>query len=168
MSTDQPATTELSRNSDAYWMRAAMLRAARAEQLGEVPVGAVVVFNDEIIGEGWNHPISGQDPTAHAEMMAIRQAAARLGNYRLVGASLYVTLEPCSMCAGALVHARIQRLVFGASEPKAGAVGSASNLLSSDWMNYRVAYEGGVLAAECSEQLSAFFRRRRAEHKRQS
>ncbi len=133
MATEQPATdVQALANSDEHWMRAAMQRAARAEQLGEVPVGAVVVFNDEIIGEGWNHPISGQDPTAHAEMMAIRQAATRLGNYRLVGASLYVTLEPCSMCTGALVHARIQRLVFGASEPKAGAVGSACNLQRLD------------------------------------
>ncbi len=149
--------------TDEHWMRHALKLAERAESLGEVPVGAVVVLDGQVIGEGWNQPISGHDPTAHAEVMALRDAAARIQNYRLVGATIYVTIEPCSMCAGALVHSRIQRLVFGATEPKAGAVGSASNLLDSPWMNYRISYQGGVLAETCSARISAFFQRRREQ-----
>ncbi len=148
---------------DRHWMTEALKLAGHAESLDEVPVGAVVVLDNQIIGKGWNQPISGHDPTAHAEVMALRDAAKNIGNYRLINATLYVTIEPCSMCAGALVHARIQRLVFGAAEPKAGAVGSASNLLESPWMNYSIDYQGGVMAAECSNKISAFFLRRREQ-----
>ncbi|MEH6813912.1 MAG: tRNA adenosine(34) deaminase TadA [Motiliproteus sp.] len=148
---------------DRYWMAQALALSDHAESLGEVPVGAVIVLDNEIVGQGWNQPISGHDPTAHAEIVALRDAASRISNYRLVGATLYVTIEPCSMCAGALVHSRIQRLVFGATEPKAGAVGSASNLLESPWVNYRIDYQGGVMAAECSDKISAFFQRRREQ-----
>ncbi|MCW8883814.1 MAG: tRNA adenosine(34) deaminase TadA [Motiliproteus sp.] len=152
---------------DQQWMSKALTLADHAESLDEVPVGAVVVLDGEIIGRGWNHPISGNDPTAHAEIMALRDAASRVENYRLVGATLYVTIEPCSMCAGALVHSRISRLVFGASEPKSGAVGSASNLLESAWMNYRIEYQGGVLANQCSAKISDFFERRRQQKRQQ-
>ncbi len=151
--------------NDNRWMLEALKLADHAETLGEVPVGAVVVLDDKIIGRGWNQPISGHDPTAHAEIMALRNAAQNIENYRLVGATIYVTIEPCSMCAGAMVHARVQRLVFGATEPKAGAVGSASNLLESRWMNYQIDYLGGVMATECSHKISAFFQRRREQKK---
>ncbi len=152
---------------DERWMRAALALAERAAALGEVPVGAVVVRDGEVIGEGWNQPISGQDPTAHAEIMALRDAARRVGNYRLVDADLYVTIEPCTMCAGAIVHARIRRVVFGASEPKAGALVSRQSLLDEPWLNHRVSWTGGVLAEHCSERISAFFRARREERRRQ-
>jgi len=151
---------------DTYWMRYAMVLAAKAEALQEVPVGAVIVRDGEILGEGWNQPISSCDPTAHAEIQALRQAATAAANYRLLGASIYVTLEPCTMCIGALVHARIERLVFGAYESKAGAVVSKAQLLDGDYLNHRVSHEGGVLATECQHQLSSFFQRRR-EQKRQ-
>jgi len=126
-----------------------------------VPVGAVVVLKGEVIGEGWNHPISGHDPTAHAEIMALRDAASRVGNYRLVDADLYVTIEPCTMCAGALVHARIRRLIYGASEPKSGVVQSNGQLLSQGWFNHRVEVVAGVLADQCSAKISQFFKQRR-------
>lgn len=148
-------------------MRRAQVLAARAAELGEVPVGALVVLDGEVIGEGWNRPISGHDPTAHAEIMALRQAAERLGNYRLVGAELYVTIEPCTMCAGAIIHARIARVVFGATEPKAGAVVSNGCVFDQAWVNHRPAYQGGVLAEFCSRQISDFFRLRRAQKKQQ-
>lgn len=148
-------------------MREALSMADNAEAAGEVPVGAIVVLDGRVIGRGWNHPISGQDPTAHAEIMALRDAAATVGNYRLVGADLYVTIEPCTMCSGAIVHARIRRLVYGASEPKSGAVVSNGQLLQQDWMNHRVEVVGGVEAGRCSERISAFFRRRRAQQKAQ-
>jgi tRNA(adenine34) deaminase len=151
---------------DMRWMRYAIELAARGEAIDEVPVGAVIVRDNQVLGEGWNQPISSCDPTAHAEVVALRQASSAAANYRLVGASLYVTLEPCTMCVGALVHARIARLVFGASETKAGAVVSRAQLLDSDYLNHRVAYEGGVMKAECQHQLSTFFQRRR-EQKRQ-
>jgi tRNA(adenine34) deaminase len=148
---------------DARWMRHALCLAARAAAEGEVPVGAVVVRADELLGEGWNRPIGAHDPTAHAEVQALRAAAAAVGNYRLTGAELYVTLEPCPMCAGAIVHARIARVVYGAEDPKGGACGSVFDLLPSDArFNHRTACEGGVLAADCGAVLRAFFAARRA------
>lgn len=147
--------------SDAHWMSRALDLARHAESQGEVPVGAVVVLNDELIGAGWNQPIRSHDPTAHAEIVALRAAAARLQNYRLPGATLYVTLEPCTMCVGALVHARVARVVYGASDPKSGAAGSVFSLLGSDRFNHRIAFEGGVLAEECGTMLRNFFQSRR-------
>jgi tRNA(adenine34) deaminase len=152
---------------DAAWMRYAMDLAAKGEAAGEVPVGAVIVKDNQVIGEGWNQPISSHDPTAHAEVVAIRMAAQAVNNYRLPGCTLYVTLEPCTMCVGALVHARIERLVFGTMEPKAGAIQSQSRLLDSHWFNHRVNYQGAVLATECQHQLSYFFQQRRLQLKAQ-
>jgi len=146
---------------DQEFMRRAIALANQAEALGEVPIGAVVVANDTIIGEGWNQPIVSHDPTAHAEIMALRAAAAQLRNYRLPGTTLYVTLEPCSMCAGAIVHARVERVVFGAADPKAGAGGSVINLLDFDRLNHRAEVTGGVLGDECAAQLKTFFQARR-------
>lgn len=154
-----------SAKDDQYWMQQALALASKAEALDEVPVGAVVVLDGEIIGEGWNRPISGHDPTAHAEIMALRDAALALQNYRLPGATLYVTIEPCTMCAGAIVHSRIERLVFAATEPKAGAVVSRSQVFDSESINHQVQYLGGVCAAAASDLIQAFFKRRRAEHK---
>lgn len=142
-------------------MRHALALAREAEKRGEVPVGAVVVVGDEIVGEGFNCTISGSDPTAHAEIVAMREAAARLGNYRLIDADLYSTIEPCTMCAGAMIHARIARLYFGAREPKAGAAGSASDVFGNARLNHRVVVEGGVLEEEAGQLLSSFFRSRR-------
>ncbi|MDV2858181.1 MULTISPECIES: tRNA adenosine(34) deaminase TadA [Oceanimonas] len=150
---------------DEYWMRRAMALAMRAEQEGEVPVGALVVHNGHCVGEGWNRSIGHHDATAHAEIMALRQAGAHLGNYRLLECTLYVTLEPCIMCAGAMVHSRIQRLVYGASDAKTGAVDSVLQLLATPGLNHRIDWQSGVLAEPCSAQLSAFFKRRRAEKK---
>ena len=147
--------------NDEHWIRHALKLAERAQEEGEVPVGAVLVLNDEIIGEGWNRPIAAHDPTAHAEIMALRAGAAKLGNYRLNDTTLYVTLEPCVMCAGAMVHARIKRLVFGASDPKAGAIKSVFNILDSARLNHRVKYVGGILPDECGGMLSRFFEARR-------
>lgn len=147
---------------DVRFMRRALDLARHAEQAGEVPVGALVVLNDEVIGEGWNQPIVSHDPTAHAEMVAMRSAAARMKNYRLTGATLYVTLEPCAMCAGAMVHARIARVVYGTADPKAGAAGSVFNLLESTVLNHRAQVTGGVLADECGELLRKFFEARRS------
>ena len=143
-------------------MRRALALADRAAADGEVPVGAVVVRAGELLGEGWNCVIGSHDPTAHAEIEALRDAARREGNYRLPGATLYVTLEPCSMCAGALVHARIELLVFAAREPRAGVVCSQCSLLDSPWYNHRVLWQAGVLAEESSARLQAFFRARRS------
>lgn len=151
-----------------YWMRQALDLARQAAAAGEVPVGALIVLNGEVIGRGWNQPISTNDPTAHAEILALRDAASRIGNYRMPGAVLYVTLEPCTMCAGALVHARISTLVYGASEPKAGAVASRARVLEQSWMNWRIAVEGGVLGQDCAELMSAFFRERRLSRKAES
>lgn len=142
-------------------MRLALALAAEAEAAGEVPVGALVVRDGAVIGEGWNRPISSHDPTAHAEIVALRDAAARVGNYRLTGADLYVTLEPCLMCAGAMVHARIRRLVFGAADPRAGAAGTVFEVLESPALNHRVTVTGGVLAQPGGELLQRFFRARR-------
>ncbi|MGL4455778.1 MAG: tRNA adenosine(34) deaminase TadA [Plesiomonas sp.] len=148
-----------------FWMRHAMTLAARAEAEGEVPVGAVLVLNGQVIGEGWNRSIGQHDPTAHAEMMAIRQGGQVISNYRLLDAVLYVTLEPCAMCCGAMVHGRIAQVVYGASDAKTGTAGSVMNLLREPHFNHQPAILSGVLAAECAEQLSAFFRRRRTEQK---
>ncbi|WP_051560530.1 tRNA adenosine(34) deaminase TadA [Marinobacterium jannaschii] len=162
-----PDTEEQPDDTELRWMKHALQLAERAADLGEVPVGAVIVLNDKVIGEGWNHPISGHDPTAHAEIMALRAAAQAVENYRLVDAELYVTIEPCTMCAGAIVHARIRRVVFGATEPKAGAVISNGKVFGQPWMNHLVDYRGGVMAEQCSERISAFFRQRRAQKKAQ-
>ncbi len=144
-------------------MRHALGLAARAGAQGEVPVGAVLVDAEgaTVLGEGWNQPIGGHDPTAHAEIMAVRAAAARVENYRLTGAVLYVTLEPCTMCAGALIHARLARVVYGATDPKAGAAGSVFDILGTWQLNHHVEVEGGILAEACSETLRAFFHARR-------
>jgi tRNA(adenine34) deaminase len=143
-------------------MRAALALAREAATLDEVPVGAVVVVDGEIVGRGFNQPIGRHDPTAHAEIMALRAAAARLGNYRLPGATLYVTLEPCAMCAGAMMHARIGRVVFGARDPKTGAAGSVVDLFGEARLNHHADIEGDVLAEECGALLSGFFAARRA------
>lgn len=151
------------KNTDEYWMARALTLANRGAALGEVPVGAVVVRDGKELGTGFNLPISGCDPTAHAEICALRDAAARIGNYRLTGATLYVTLEPCTMCVGAIVHSRISRLVYGALEPKAGAVESARRTLDEPQLNWQVEKLGGILQDECSQVISDFFSRRRAE-----
>ena len=143
------------------WMRRALALADRAGNEQEVPVGAVVVRDGQLLGEGWNQVISAQDPTAHAEIVALRDAARAVGNYRLPGATLYVTLEPCTMCAGALVHARVTQLVFAAKEPRAGVVCSTCSLLDEPWYNHKVSWQGGVLAADSSARLQAFFQARR-------
>ena len=143
-------------------MRYALALASKAESLGEVPVGAVLVREDRLVGRGWNCPISTRDPSAHAEIQALRHAGQRLRNYRMPGTVLYVTLEPCPMCASALVHARVERVVFGASDPKGGACGSVFDLLPSDYrFNHRLDCTGGCLGEECGELLRQFFRKRR-------
>lgn len=142
-------------------MHQALILAQRAEQAGEVPVGAVVVVGGSILGRGWNAPISQSDPTAHAEMQALREAAAAIGNYRLEGATLYVTLEPCVMCTGAIVHARIARLVFAARDLRFGAVRSKFQLADHDLLNHRVRIDEGILAWEAAQLLQTFFARRR-------
>jgi tRNA(adenine34) deaminase len=152
---------------DEFWMRRALELAAEAEALGEVPVGAVIVLDGEVIGEGFNQPISSCDPSAHAEIVAVRAAAKSANNYRLPGSSIYVTLEPCTMCVGALIHARIERLVYGTTEPKSGAVISRSQLLTADYFNHRIEVTGGILAEECQHQLSQFFQKRRDEKRQQ-
>ncbi|MCZ6640172.1 MAG: tRNA adenosine(34) deaminase TadA [Gammaproteobacteria bacterium] len=143
------------------WMRQALDLAAQAFDVDEVPVGAVVVANGELIGSGFNRPIGNCDPTAHAEMVAIRDAAAHTGNYRLTGATLYVTVEPCNMCAGALIHARIDLLVFGAHEPRAGAIESTTRVLENSSLNHRLSVVAGVLADESAELLQRFFELKR-------
>lgn len=148
--------------SDLLYMQAALALAAEGEILGEVPVGAVVVKDGAIIGRGFNTPISSADPTAHAEVRALRAAARHEGNYRLTGCTLYVTLEPCAMCAGAILHARIARLVFGAPDPKAGACGSVVDLFADARLNHHTCVAGGVLAAECGALLKRFFAAKRA------
>ncbi len=157
-------------DSDLHWMRCALELAQQAAAVGEVPVGAVLVGRDEfgqdlLLGEGWNHPIGRHDPSAHAEMQAIRQAAQRLANYRMPGTRLYVTLEPCTMCTGLLVHARISELIIGTREPKAGAVLSQNQLLQHPSMNWQIQVREGVLASECAQILQEFFARRRQQHK---
>lgn len=146
---------------DLFWMQRALELARQAEAEGEVPVGAVLVKEDQILGEGWNAPIGEHDPTAHAEIRALRNAATRLGNYRLPDTTLYVTLEPCVMCAGAIIHARVQRVVYGAVDPKTGAAGSVFDILNSELHNHRVNISGGVLEQECSTLLKDFFQAKR-------
>jgi tRNA(adenine34) deaminase len=147
---------------DEEFMSAALALAHEAAEAGEVPVGAVVVKAGQIIGAGFNAPISRRDPSAHAEIQAMRAAASVLGNYRLTGCTLFVTLEPCAMCAGAIMHARISRLVFGAADPKTGACGSVVNLFAEERLNHHTAVEAGLMAQRCGELLMNFFRERRA------
>jgi tRNA(adenine34) deaminase len=149
--------------SDEYWMRHALELAQQADQTNEVPVGAIVVKGNAVIAEGFNQPISSADPTAHAEIVALRGAAQTLNNYRLPDTTLYVTVEPCAMCAGAIIHSRIKRVVYGAAEPKAGAVCSHLQLFDQPQMNHRVEWTGGVLAEEAAATLQRFFARRREE-----
>jgi tRNA(adenine34) deaminase len=153
---------------DLVWMQRALELASRAEFEGEVPVGAIIVYENKVIGEGWNRPIIDNDPTAHAEIMALRSAAKNINNYRLLDTTLYVTLEPCIMCSGAIIHSRVKRVVYGAQDPKAGAVESAFNILGTDCLNHQVKVDNGVLATECSQILTEFFRKKRQEKKRVS
>ena len=148
--------------SDELWMNEALRAAQRAFDAGEVPVGAVVVRDGQIVGRGFNRNILDHDPTAHAEMIALREAGVAIGNHRLGGCDLFVTIEPCAMCAGAMVHARIRRLVYGASDPKAGAVESVLSVLNHPAMNHQMEVRGGVLAGKCAEVLQEFFRNRRS------
>ncbi len=148
--------------SDAEFMTAAIALAGTASDAGEVPVGAVVVKGGQVIGSGFNAPIGRHDPSAHAEIQAMRAAASALGNYRLAGCTLFVTLEPCVMCAGAIMHARIERLVFGADDPKTGACGSVVNLFAEERLNHHTVVEAGLMAQQCGELLTNFFRERRA------
>jgi tRNA(adenine34) deaminase len=147
---------------DQFYMRRAIALARQAEAAGEVPVGALIVRDDSIIAEGFNRPISTRDPTAHAEMIVLRAAAASSDSYRLVGTTLYVTLEPCAMCAGAMVHARVQRLVYAATDPRAGAAGSVFNVVQNPALNHRLTVDAGVLGEECSVLLRNFFVARRS------
>lgn len=147
---------------DQIYMRQALDQAHNAWALGEVPVGAIVVYEDKVIATGFNQPIGTHDPTAHAEIMALRAAASILGNYRLPGCELFVTLEPCAMCAGAMMHARLARVVFGATDPKTGTCGSVVNLFEQEKLNHHTELIGGVLAAECGQLLKEFFAERRA------
>jgi tRNA(adenine34) deaminase len=149
--------------SDEFWMEEALRAAQRALEAGEVPVGAVVVHAGQIIGRGWNRNITDSDPTAHAEIVALRQAAARLGNHRLGECELFATIEPCPMCAGALVHSRVKRVVYGADDPKAGAIQSVLQVLNHPKLNHRTEVRGGVLAGRSAELLQSFFRSRREE-----
>ncbi len=151
---------------DERWMRRALELARSAEAEGEVPVGAVLVRDGVAIGEGWNQPIGLSDPSAHAEFLAMRRAAARVGNYRLPDTTLYVTLEPCTMCSGCMIHARIGRVVYAAADPRTGAAGSMFSVLLDDRHNHRVEVQGGLLAEESAEMLRAFFRARRKTKKR--
>ena len=151
--------------SDEYWMTQALKLADQAEAEGEIPVGAIVVQDNTIIAQGWNRSICTHDPSAHAEMLAIRSAGQHLKNYRMLDCTLYVTLEPCSMCAGLLVHSRIKRLVYGADDAKTGAVNSVVNLVQHPQFNHQIEVTSGVLAQECGNKLSAFFKRRRKEIK---
>ncbi|WP_395344525.1 tRNA adenosine(34) deaminase TadA [Ningiella sp. W23] len=151
---------------DIHMMELALAQAKQAGELGEVPVGAVLSINDKLVASGRNQSISLIDPSAHAEMQVIRKAAQIIGNYRLINATLYVTLEPCSMCAGLLVHSRINRLVFGAKDPKAGACGSISNIINDSRLNHQIEMTSGVLERECSALLTDFFKIRREQKKK--
>jgi tRNA(adenine34) deaminase len=163
MKPEQTALTQ--KSTDEFFMRHAIALAKQAEQIGEIPVGAVVVHNNRIIGQGYNQAISLNDPSAHAEMLAIRAAGKHLNNYRLIDCTLYVTLEPCAMCAGLLVHSRINRLVFATDDYKTGCAGSILNLINHEQMNHQINCSQGILQQECSDMLSDFFKRRRAEKK---
>lgn len=149
--------------SDEQWMQHALNLAREAETHDEVPVGAVVVLSDEIIGQGWNQPISSCDPTAHAEVVALRAAAGTLNNYRLPGSTLYVTLEPCAMCAGAIVHARVERVVFAVHDPRAGAAGSVFNILQNESLNHRTEISSGIMAEDCRRIIQTFFKNKRGK-----
>ena len=151
--------------NDELWMEEALRAAHRALEVGEVPVGAVVVHAGKIVGQGRNRNLADSDPTAHAEIIALRQAGAKLGNHRLGDCELFVTIEPCPMCAGAAVHARLKRLVYGADDPKAGAVHSVMEVLNHPRLNHRMEFRGGVLAGRCAELMQSFFRTRREEKK---
>ena len=146
---------------DILWMQHAIKLAQHAESIGEVPVGAVIVKDNKIVSEGWNQPISSNDPTAHAEVIALRAAAKELENYRVIDTTLYVTLEPCTMCAGALIHARVKRVVFGATDPRTGAAGSVFDILNTNKLNHVVEIEKGVLEEDCAELLKQFFKKKR-------
>jgi tRNA(adenine34) deaminase len=146
---------------DHHWMNYALGLAKRAAAENEVPVGAVLVQDNQLLAEGWNRSIANHDPTAHAEIIAMRQAAEKIRNYRLVDKTIYVTLEPCAMCAAALIHARVKRLVYGANDPKAGAVKSVLNLLDLPFVNHRIHWQGGILHNECTSLLQSFFKARR-------
>jgi tRNA(adenine34) deaminase len=161
----EPLTIPSTPEQDLHFMREALALAREAEAMGEVPVGAVVVKDGAVVGRGYNAPIARHDPSAHAEIAALRDAARHLGNYRLVGCELFVTLEPCVMCVGAMFHARIARVVYGARDPKTGAAGSIFNLFTETRLNHHARIEGGVLAEECGQVLSDFFARRRAAQK---
>ncbi|MCW8834445.1 MAG: tRNA adenosine(34) deaminase TadA [Colwellia sp.] len=157
--------TDTIENTDQYFMQRAFELAQQAEQHDEIPVGAVVVHQGKIIGEGFNQSIMLNDPSAHAEMLAIRQAGKHLNNYRLIDCTLYVTLEPCPMCAGLLVHSRIKRLVYASPDLKTGAAGSVFNLVSSPQLNHQLIVDSNIMTEQCSELLSGFFKRRRSEKK---
>jgi tRNA(adenine34) deaminase len=148
-------------NEDSYWLAKALLLAKQAAHQQEVPVGCVIVLDNKIIGEGFNNPVSSHDPSGHAEIIALRAASKKIENYRLIKSTLYVTLEPCLMCIGAMIHARIERLVFGAYDLKAGAVGGQINILEFPWLNHTIKYTGGILSEECGEILKQFFQERR-------
>jgi tRNA(adenine34) deaminase len=163
MADTQENSADMQSGEDAAWMELALEQARLAAAAGEVPVGALVIKNGEIIGRGHNRNLLDNDPTAHAEIVALRQAAARLGNHRLVGCVMVATIEPCSMCAGALIHARIARLVYGASDPKAGAAGSTVQVINHPRLNHHMEVTAGVLAGRCSEILQEFFRRKREQ-----
>jgi tRNA(adenine34) deaminase len=155
----------MSFEQDQYWMQLALNLADKAEAQGEIPVGAILVREGQIVGQGWNQSITLNDPSAHAEMMAVRAAGTNIQNYRLVNTTLYVTLEPCPMCAGLLVHSRVDRLVFGASDQKTGAAGSVMCLVNDSRLNHQVKVTSGILGEQCSEKFSEFFKQRRAQKK---
>ena len=161
MAETQKNAAEMQPGEDAAWMERALEQAELAAAVGEVPVGALVIKDGKIIGQGHNRNLLDNDPTAHAEIVALRQAAARLGNHRLTGCTMVATIEPCSMCAGALVHARIARLVYGATDPKAGAAGSVIEVINHSQLNHKMEVKAGVLATKCTEILQDFFRSRR-------
>ena len=150
---------------DEFWMNYVQTVAAKAEAIGEVPVGAIIVLDHQLIAEGWDQSITQNDPTAHAESMALKKAGALLSNYRLIDTTLYVSLEPCPMCAGAMVHARVKRVVFGAFDKKTGAAGSVFNLVDNAQLNHQLLITSGVNQAACGQQISAFFQKRRADKK---
>jgi tRNA(adenine34) deaminase len=163
MADTQKNSADMQSGEDASWMELALEQARLAAAAGEAPVGALVIKAGEIIGRGHNRNLLDNDPTAHAEIVALRQAAARVGNHRLVGCVMVATIEPCSMCAGALIHARIGRLVYGASDPKAGAAGSTLQVINHPSLNHRMEVTAGVLAGKCSEILQDFFRQKRQQ-----
>ncbi len=147
--------------NDKHWMEKALALAQKAEAAGEVPVGAVIVKDNQLIAEGWNQPITSHDATSHAEIMAMRAAGKKLNNYRLIGTVMYVTLEPCAMCVGAMIHARVSKVIYAASEPRTGALGGAFNLLDANQHNHSFEVESGLMAAESKAMLQGFFKSRR-------